>query len=477
MAMLSVTCNTKQMQIGFAPTSRSFAILQVCAIALVAAVAGLVLASQALAQQPAPQIDPAAPIESSADPGRDAAIKERLEGIYAEISALKALEVSVAEGVVTLSGTIPDTASAEQALNIAGRVQGVVAVQNGSRVSVDVGEKISPFMDRINDLDSRFLSAAPLLLLAVAVLAVIAALAFWIASWSRMWRRFLPNPFVADLVAQAIRVIGVVLGIVVALNLAGATALMTAILGGAGVIGLAIGFAIRDSLENYISSIMLSLRQPFRANDHVLIDGHEGKVLRLTSRATILMTLDGNHLRIPNAIVYKAIILNYTKNPERRLQFELGVDANDDPKAAIETGIACMQLLSFVLKEPMANGTIQTVGDSNIVIAFTAWINQQNADFLKARSEAIRATKMALEAAGFTLPEPIYRLRIDQIPAGTNLKTDSVVVPHHATPAKSDPSPASAVSVAPEEHLDEKIDAERRETRDKDLLDPAKPTE
>src|SRR3546814_6600583 len=76
---------------------------------------------------------------------------------------------------------------------------------------------------------------------------------------------------------------------------------------------------ISDGSSDVCSSdLMLSLRQPFRANDHVVIEGHEGRVVRLTSRATILMTLEGNHLRIPNSTVFKAVILNYTRNPERR---------------------------------------------------------------------------------------------------------------------------------------------------------------
>src|SRR3546814_6970546 len=88
---------------------------------------------------------------------------------------------------------------------------------------------------------------------------------------------------------------------------------------------------------------MLSLRQPFRANDHVVIEGHEGRVVRLTSRATILMTLEGNHLRIPNSTVFKAVILNYTRNPERRFDFELGIDANDDPVDGMAVGLRAIR--------------------------------------------------------------------------------------------------------------------------------------
>ncbi|MFB9868265.1 mechanosensitive ion channel family protein [Vreelandella sulfidaeris] len=122
------------------------------------------------------------------------------------------------------------------------------------------------------------------------------------------------------------------------------------------------------------------------------------------------MTLEGNQLRIPNADVFKGIILNYTQNPERRFNFELGVDANDDPLAAIKVGLDALQALEFVLSEPKAIGIITHVGDSNIVLEFQGWVDQSTTDFGKARSIAIRETKHALENNGFSLPEPIYRL-------------------------------------------------------------------
>ena len=73
-----------------------------------------------------------------------------------------------------------------------------------------------------------------------------------------------------------------VAGLVLALDIAGATALLGTILGAAGIVGLAVGFAVRDTIENYVASLMLSLRQPFRANDLVKIDEFEGRVIRLT---------------------------------------------------------------------------------------------------------------------------------------------------------------------------------------------------
>src|SRR3546814_18053336 len=113
---------------------------------------------------------------------------------------------------------------------------------------------------------------------------------------------------------------------------------------------------------------MLSRRQPFRANDHVVIEGHEGRVVRLTSRATILMTLEGNHLRIPNSTVFKAVILNYTRNPARRFDFELGIDANDDPVDGMAVGLRPIRALAFVLDTPAADRTSDLWG--------RAWVGQ-----------------------------------------------------------------------------------------------------
>ena len=287
------------------------------------------------------------------------------------------------------------------------------------------------------------------------------------------------------MIASAIRFVFVVGGIVIALDMLGAGALMGAVLGGAGVIGIALGFAMRDTIENYVASLMLSLRQPFRANDHVVIDAHEGRVIRLTSRATVLMTLDGNHLRIPNGQVFRATILNYTRNPQRRFDFELGIDADDDPNAARHLGRTALGELPFVLADPAPEARVVDVGDSNIVLQFLGWIDQREADWYKARSRAIAAVKTALEQAGFAIPEPIYRLRFD--PRTTPLPFQNVkgaTVEERPAPEPSEPISAAPVpdseDVAPDDEVAKMVDAERAAAprkEDKDLLDPDRPVE
>ena len=422
--------------------------------------------------------DPEPVIETLSNAPSDADIERRLSGIYSEIEGLESVTVSVREGVVILAGEVAGDTAAQKAEALALRIEGVVVAIDEIDRSRAISTNVSPMVASLQKLARDTLRSLPLIGVAIAVFALIALLTHLLVSWSGLWRRILPNPFLAELVAQAVRIAGLIVALVVSLNLVGATALMGAILGGAGVLGLAIGFAVRDGLENYISSVMLSIRQPFRANEHVVIDGQEGKVVRLTSRATILMTLDGNHLRIPNSNVFKAVILNYTRNPERRLSFELGVDANDDPLAAIQTGVDIMTGLGFILDEPGPFGIINKVGDSNIVICFFGWVDQDKTDFGKARGVAIARVKDALEAGGFSLPEPIYRLRIDDatgtLPvAGTVVETAE---PH--TPLVPDkPSPPGSDDVTPDRHLDEKVSEERAEQSEPDLLDQDRPVE
>ncbi len=419
----------------------------------------------------------------------DGAIEQRINAIFDEIGALSGVEAQVNEGVVALSGTVADQADIDRAVSIAGRFQGVVTVEQSIERDLSVDRSLSPAIANLENSLRRGWEALPLVGLAIAVFLVVLIIGHLLASWKALWQRLTPNPFLAEIVAQAIRFIAIIIGLVTALNLIGATALMGAILGGAGVIGLAIGFAVRDTVENYIASIMLSLRQPFRANDHVLIDAHEGRVVRLTSRATILMTLDGNHLRVPNSTVFKAVILNYTRNPERRFEFDLGVDAEDDPVAAMATGLEAMGRLDSILDEPKPDALIKTVGDSNILITFMAWIDQSQTNFAKARSLAIRAAKDALEENGFTLPEPIYRLRFDGAPvqvqpgAGATVTTGEPAAPAPTAKPKreaatqSSEAEAGVLDTRPDDHIAEKVEEERAQTGEKDLLDSGRPVE
>lgn len=422
---------------------------------------------------------PSVAIETRPGAISDEDIARRISGIFGQIPALRNIEVTSSEGVVRLSGSVPATGDIDRAQAIAARVAGVVTVENGIDRDLAIDASLAPALGNISDIVRDLLRALPLLAVATVIAALIALFGYMVAGRERLWRAVTPNVFLAELVATSIRFVFGLIGIVAALEIMGATALLGAVLGGAGVIGIALGFAVRDTIDNYVSSLMLSLRQPFRANDHVVIEGSEGRVIRLTSRATILMTLDGNHLRIPNSTVFKAVILNYSRNPERRFEFSLGIDADDDPVQGMAVGLEAMTALEFVLDAPRPNAVITEVGDSNIVLRFFGWVDQTRTEFLKGRSLAIQAAKTALETEGFALPEPIYRLRFD--PGATVPQISGQASADERGSLPSRPVRPSTIPLvqdtAPEDHIEKLVSGERADSTKHDLLDLRRPVE
>ena len=345
-------------------------------LAILALIWAMPLAAQLDAPtEPVETPTPVQTIAATQEAGADEQIAERIAGIFAELPAFTGVEVEVSEGVVSLSGTVPKAEDIDRAEAIVNRISGVVTIENGLERDLSVSAD-SAGISVLGERWDAFVSALPLIAAALGVWFLIAAAGYVIAGLGALWHRVAPNSFLAELIASAIRFVFFIGGLVVALDMIGATALLGAVLGGAGVIGIALGFAMRDTIENYVASLMLSLRQPFRANDWVQIDTYEGRVIRLTSRATVLMTLDGNHLRIPNGQVFRAVILNFTRNPQRRFQFDLGVDADDDARAARQLGRDTLAALDFVLDDPPPEARIIEVGDSNVVIRFLGWVDR-----------------------------------------------------------------------------------------------------
>ena len=420
------------------------------------------------------------PIESEIDlqhtTQSDEEIHERIRSIFDEIEALQKISIKVNSGVVTLKGTVIDLESIDQAERLASRVEGVVTINKQIQQETSVQERLTPALEKLYERVKSSIRFLPLFGIAVVAFLLCLLLGLWIARLKNPWNKIAPNAFLADLIRQLVRLAFIILGLVIALDILGATALLGTLLGAAGIVGLAFGFAVRDTIENYIASILLSIRQPFRPNDHVLIEDWEGHVIRLSSRATILLTFDGNHVRIPNSRVFKGVIKNYSLHPDRRFEFTLGVNADADLKRAIELSLEVLKGLDFVLENPKPQGWIETVGDSSVLIWFAAWVDQRKSSLFAARSEAIRLTKLALEENGMELPEPIYRLKFDGTLPPINKMEVAQTFPH--SPRVENTNETSEASDPKKDaQMDEKVEEERRKDSENDLLDSNAPQE
>lgn len=408
-------------------------------------------------------------IEDSAK--QDAAIAVRIRSILSELEGYGDVTVAVKSGIVTLRGTTLDTPTALRLNELVGRVNGVVAIENDVGETTDVVERLNPLVKRTTLRIHQALNYLPLLLIALLAFLGVTMLGFVVARLKQPWNRIAPNSFIADIYRQLLRIAFVIAGIVIALDILGATALLSTILGAAGIIGLAIGFAVRDTVENFIASIMLSIRQPFQPNDAVEIGGAEGKVIRLTSRATVLLSYDGNHIRIPNATVFGSQITNFSRNPERRFKFEIGVGYGTDLAFALQLAHDTLSGLPYVLNSPAVAVWIEKLGGSDISLSVTGWINQTETSLPSARSEAIRLTLNAFEDAGIEMPEPTYRLLTDfPAPAPLPAAAKPVVKPK-ASHTEARPGTALDVNATSEHELEHIVDEERKGALSEDLLD------
>lgn len=411
-------------------------------------------------------------ISDAADQRIEQAIQRRLR----QNKNLLDVQVSVDAGVVTLKGSALTSEAINEAIALAQRTEGVAAVNSELTENWQLRQRVRPTLQDGWTRLRSFVSLIPLFLVAVGIVVLFGFLAQLLANWDPLYNRLARNRFVRDQLRQAVRIIVFVIGVLIALELLDATALVGALLGTAGVVGIALGFAFRDLVENHIASILLSLRQPFAPGDHVVIGDHEGKVIRLTSRATILMTLDGNHLRIPNADVYKGVILNYTRNPQRRFSFGVGVGVNEDLQRAQQLGVAVLQFMDGIQDEPPPMALIEELGESNVLIRFFGWVDQTKHNFIKVKSEAIRQVKKALDDAGIDMPEPIYRVQLnDQRGSDATAAEQSTETPE--VRAKQSLQDTLAGDLSAGDSVDNQIARERADTQDVDLLDPAAPKE
>ena len=340
----------------------------------------------------------------------DTLLAARLETIFSNIDEFAEVTVSVTEGVVRLGGAVDQPEGRRSVEALARRIPGVVYVVNNVEAATDVETRVTPAVDRIRERWDTFVSQLPVLAIALIIVLLFAAASVLIGRWKTpaLWMGI--NPLAWGFLSRLVRAILVAIGLVLAFDILGIGSLVGAVLGTAGIVGIAIGFAFQDIVENYLAGMLLSIRRPFSVNDLVRVGEFEGRIIRMTSRELVLMTLEGNHVRLPNAHIFKSPFTNFSVNPRRMFWIEIGIGVNEDLKRAMTIGVERLRTLPGVIDDPAPFARVQELGESSVVVRYHGWVNQHDADFLKVRSEAIRLLKAALDEGGVELPEPIYRV-------------------------------------------------------------------
>ena len=344
-------------------------------------------------------------VEVSGQPA-DERIAERLTEILKATQRIEALEVEVREGVVFLAGSVGDTDDRDLAAGIARRLEGVVAVVNN--IAIDPGPvwTLEPAQNELMALWRQIVASTPLVLVGGLALAITLALAGGATRLiSGLFERFTDSELLRGVIRKAVFVVIVLVGLYVALRISGLTRVAITVVSGTGIIGLVLGFAFRDIAENFLASLLLSIQRPFHLGDVIEVDGHTGVVRKVTSRGTLLIDFDGNHIQIANATVYTSTIRNFTANPKVRLTFTVGIGYDDDIARAQAIVHDVLERHPAVLEDPKPLVLAEELGSASIVLRVYFWIDGHEHSMLKMKSSVIRLAFDELDAQGVSMPD------------------------------------------------------------------------
>ncbi len=178
-----------------------------------------------------------------------------------------------------------------------------------------------------------------------------------------------------------------------------------------GISSVAIGFAFRDILQNFLAGILLPITQPFRIGDQIVARGHEGTVEDIQTRATFIRTYDGRRVVIPNADLFTDTVVVNTAFAHRRLEYDIGIGYADDVERARALILKTVQSLDEVLSDPAPDVLLMDLAGSSVNLRARWWIAPpQKADALDARDRVLSAIKSAPTAAGVDLPFPTQQV-------------------------------------------------------------------
>ncbi len=382
--------------------------LMCCALLLLVTAADLAAQPEAFART-AEVIATSADTSEAATPRpspEDRVLTARLRRVYDVLGGLDHVEARAQDGVVLLTGEAADAMHAEEAAAVAAAQPETRHVVNRVTVGAASGERLQFFAQSLERLWAQTKGVAPVGLAALLLAGIFALLGAWVSRGRWLSRRWSSNPLLGQSVQRLLGAVVMLAGLAVGLEMAGLTSVVGAVLGAAGLFGLTLGFALKDIIENYLAGMLLSIRSPFSIDDMIRVGDHEGVALRMNARELVLLTLDGNHIRLPNAYAYMSVITNYTRNPLRSFHFTVGVGVEEDLREVQRVGLEALGLMPGVAKDPAPAMRVADLAAYSVDVLFLGWVDQRTHDFLKVESEAKRVVKTALDAAGVEMPWP-----------------------------------------------------------------------
>lgn len=186
------------------------------------------------------------------------------------------------------------------------------------------------------------------------------------------------------------------------------------LLGALGIGGIALAFAMQDTLQNLVAGVILQARRPFRRGDQVQLDKYEGVVEDIDLRNVSLVTFDGLNVFLPNKAVLESPIVNYTRTPTRRTQLEVGVAYGTDLARAQRVLVEAAARTPGIESSPAPAAWVREFGESSVTFVLLFWHTVDRSSVWKARSDLATSVQRALDDAGIEIPFPQQVVRLQR---------------------------------------------------------------
>lgn len=276
---------------------------------------------------------------------------------------------------------------------------------------MDISKYYNIVVDKIVTWSEDFVSMLPNFILALlAFLAFVLIAKYSVKLIMKILSRTVDNPALNNIIGKSIYITIIVIGTFISLSVLNLEKTVTSLLAGAGIIGLALGFAFQDIAANFISGILMAARRPFKVGDVINTAGHEGTVQRINIRTTEITSFQGQQIIIPNKEIFQNSLINDSFNGKRRIDLGVGVSYGDDLEKVKEVTLNAVQHVSGRTEDELKL-VYDGFGDSSINLTIMIWVEFKNQmSFLESQSEAIIAIKKAYDENNITIPFPIRTL-------------------------------------------------------------------
>jgi small conductance mechanosensitive channel len=178
----------------------------------------------------------------------------------------------------------------------------------------------------------------------------------------------------------------------------------TSLLAVFGAAGLAIGLALKDSLANFSSGVMIIIFRPFKVGDFVEAAGQAGVIEEVRIFSTIMKTGDNREIIIPNSQIYSGPIINVSARPTRRIDMVFGIGYEDDILKAKQLIEAAFADDERILKEPAPAVAMAELADSSVNFNVRPWV--KTGDYWAVRADLLERIKLSFDANGISIPYP-----------------------------------------------------------------------